>query len=131
MVGINKEDFVLGIPSIVLPVPNSVPFKTPELAIVKNARSQGLGAIALTAFERESGKHVASFGPVVGETVHSDLTFMGIRMHWERRHLPDELRPVEEQVTTGTVDGIKRVAQPILPTPDLKPRPDTDEYFGG
>jgi hypothetical protein len=81
--GIDRTEYLLGIPSIYLSgtgssVAGDVPLSTPELAIVKNTKQQGFAGVALTAYWSDSGELVASSGPFVGRTIREDFWFFGI-----------------------------------------------------
>jgi hypothetical protein len=81
--GIDRTEYLLGIPSVYLSGTNNgvggdVPLSTPELAIVKNTKQQGFAGVALTAYWADSGELVASSGPFVGRTIREDFWFFGI-----------------------------------------------------
>jgi hypothetical protein len=81
--GIDRTEYLLGIPSVYLSGTNTgvagdVPLSTPELAIVKNTKQQGFAGVALTAYWADSGELVASSGPFVGRTIREDFWFFGI-----------------------------------------------------
>jgi len=99
-VGIDRYDFLLGLPSIVLTAdtgngddgtPN-VPVVTPELAIVKKIEQLGIASVAYVAYWRDTGEVVALSGPFVGRTYREDWWFFG----WGPRTLGD-IPPVERE----------------------------------
>ena len=85
-VGINRREFLLGLPSIPIPGINSgtnsitaaVPFITPELAILKNTKQKGYAAIAYVAYWADTGEIVTSSGPFVGRTFRDDWWILGV-----------------------------------------------------
>lgn len=84
-VGINRIEFLLGLPSIPIPGINSgsgsiataVPFLTPELAILKNTKQRGFAAVAYVAYWADTGEVVTSSGPFIGRTIRDDSWFFG------------------------------------------------------
>ncbi len=83
-IGVNRSDFLLGIPGTDVAVGNvdvdgnEVPLILPELAIVKNIEQRGFASVSITAYFRDSGELVASSGPFVGRTIRTDYYFFGI-----------------------------------------------------
>lgn len=92
-VGIDRYDFLLGLPSVAVSAdPDngdssgfSVPFVTPELAIVKNIDQIGIASVAYVAYWRETGEVVALSGPFIGRSNREDWWFFG----WGPRTLGD------------------------------------------
>jgi hypothetical protein len=82
-VGIDRYDFLLGLPPILLSgglgetgVPD-VPIVTPELAIIKNIEQRGIASVAYIAYWADTGEVVATSGPVVGVSYREDYWFLG------------------------------------------------------
>lgn len=71
-VGIDRYDFLLGIPSITVPSQGGATAITPELAVLKNQRQRGYASVAFVAYFKESGELVAASGPFVGRTIRED-----------------------------------------------------------
>jgi len=79
-VGIDRYDYLLGIPSFVMPtsvVIGGTPLITPEVAIVKNQKQRGYASIAFVAYWAATGELVDSAGPSVGRTNRVDYWFLG------------------------------------------------------
>lgn len=85
-VGIDRYDFLLGVPSLTLgaagpsgagATPTSPPLSTPELALLKNTYQKGVASVAYVAYWRETGEVVGSSGPYVGRTFRDDWWFFG------------------------------------------------------
>jgi hypothetical protein len=83
-VGIDRYEFLLGIPAIFLTQATSgtsgssaPPLVTPELAIVKNIEQRGFASIAYVAYWNNTGELVASSGPFVGRTLREDWWILG------------------------------------------------------
>ena len=83
-VGVNRSDFLLGIPGSNVAVGevdvdgSNVPLILPELAIVKNVKQRGFASVSITAYWRDTGNLVASSGPFVGRTIRTDYWFFGL-----------------------------------------------------
>ena len=77
--GIDRLEFLLGIPATYLPGASSggVPVATPELAIVKSTRQNGFASIAYVAYVAKTGDLIAASGPFVGRTKREDFWFFG------------------------------------------------------
>jgi hypothetical protein len=82
-VGIDRADFLLGVPSLVVTSGDAgdgiarVPFVTPELALFKNINQVGVASVAFVAYWTDSGEVVASSGPHIGRTMREDWWFLG------------------------------------------------------
>lgn len=79
-VGIDREDFLLGIPSIPLTAGDTtqVPLATPEISILKNTDQLGVASVAFVAYWRESGEVVGFSGPFIGSSMRDDWWFFGV-----------------------------------------------------
>lgn len=83
--GIDRYEFLLGVPSLVLTAgtlgaedATETPLVTPELAIVKNLQQKGYGAVAYVAYWRDTGEIVAADGPAIGQSERDDWWFFGL-----------------------------------------------------
>ena len=84
-VGIDRSDFLLGVPSLVISAGDSdggglarTPLATPEVAIVKNQYQQGIASVAFIAYWRDTGEVVAFSGPFIGRTEREDWWIFGL-----------------------------------------------------
>ncbi len=83
-IGINRSNFLLGIPGTNLPVGEvelgdvQAPLILPELAIVKNIKQRGFASVSITAYWRDTGNLVAASGPFIGRTERIDYYFFGL-----------------------------------------------------
>ena len=88
-IGIDRLDYLLGIPAIVVPgataASGSLPLVTPELAIIKNIRQKGFAEVAFVAYWADTGELLASSGPFIGRTSREDWWFLG----WGPRTIGD------------------------------------------
>lgn len=99
-VGIDRYDFLLGLPSVLISAdPNdgdgdiSIPFVTPELALLKNIKQLGIASVAYVAYWRDSGEVVAKSGPFVGRSRREDWWFLG----WGPRTVGDIAPAAKDQ----------------------------------
>jgi len=82
-VGIDRSDFLLGIPSLIVNAGDGdatatrTPFATPELAIIKNINQAGVASVAFVAYWTDTGELVARSGPFIGRTLREDWWFFG------------------------------------------------------
>jgi hypothetical protein len=68
-VGIDRNDFLLGIPSV-----GAV---TPELVLVKDREQKGFAGVSYVAYWKDSGEVVAASGPFIGRSLRDDWWFFG------------------------------------------------------
>ena len=81
-IGIDRYEYLLGIPSVYLSKDISgtgtqTPLATPELSIIKNTKQKGYASAAFVAYWADTGELVASSGPFVGRTLREDWWFLG------------------------------------------------------
>jgi hypothetical protein len=83
--GIDRYEYLLGLPSLVLTAGAfgagdalQTPIATPELAILKNLQQKGYGAVAYVAYWRETGEVVAADGPTIGQSERDDWWYFGV-----------------------------------------------------
>ncbi len=78
-VGIDRLDYLLGIPAIALSSGGTgdIPLVTPEIAIIKNLKQRGFASVAFVAYWAETGELVASSGPFIGRTLREDYWLFG------------------------------------------------------
>src|SRR5262245_60438 len=68
-VGIDRNDFLLGIPSI-----GQV---TPELSVVRNREQRGIAGVSYVAYWAKTGEVVAASGPFISRSFRDDWWFFG------------------------------------------------------
>ena len=80
-VGIDRSDFLLGLPALQTGstdrASTSVPFLTPELALLKNRYQEGIASVSYVAYWAETGEVVASSGPFIGRSLRDDWWYFG------------------------------------------------------
>lgn len=84
-VGIDRSDYLLGLPSLVLSASEdgdgssstSTPIATPELALLKNINQIGVASVAYIAYWADTGEVVDESGPFIGRTTRDDWWVFG------------------------------------------------------
>jgi len=83
-VGINRTEYLIGIPSIPIPglttltnTATQLQGSTPELDLYKNEQQRGFAGVAFVAYWRDTGELVTSSGPFVGRTARDDFFILG------------------------------------------------------
>jgi hypothetical protein len=81
-ISVNREDYLLGLASITIPSEGvaSIPFTTPELALVKSTKQFGYASVAIVAYWRDTGEVVSTSGPFVGRTARKDYWIFGFAL---------------------------------------------------
>ena len=79
-ISVDHEEDLLGLASITVPteVVATVPFTTPELAILKSTKQYGFASVAIVAYWRDTGEIVSSSGPFIGRTNREDYWILGM-----------------------------------------------------
>ena len=83
---VDRNATLYGLPALGLPVPLADDFKTPELALYKRDRQQGVVKLAMTAFDAKTGRLVAQGDPVYGFS-HSTEWRVLLFFAWDRNDL--------------------------------------------
>ena len=96
-ISVNRQDFLLGLANVTIPTEGvaSVPFTTPELAILKTSKQFGFASIAIVAYWRDSGEVAAASGPFVGRTARQDYWIFGFGPNTVG-NIPPAQKPVPE-----------------------------------
>lgn len=86
-VGIDRYEFLLGFPSVVLnnvtggsgSTGTGVPLVTPEISILKSSRQRAFSSVAIVAYRNKagSGEMVSQSGPFVGRRYRADYWIFG------------------------------------------------------
>jgi hypothetical protein len=81
-ISINREDYLLGLSSITVPTEGvaSIPFQTPQIALLQSTKQFGFASIAIVAYWRDTGEIVSSSGPFVGRTARKDYWVFGFAL---------------------------------------------------
>jgi len=65
--GTNYAEALLGMPESAVPIPLAQSFTIPEFALFKTANQSSVAKLGVLAYEKGSGKQLASAGPLVGK----------------------------------------------------------------
>jgi hypothetical protein len=84
---VNSSDFMIGVPSLTLPVPVSGPVTTPEIAFFKDMKDDGIAKFSLFAYGRETGAYTNASGPDSGRAHYYMYKLFGIG--WTRTDVPE------------------------------------------
>ena len=82
-VGIDRLEFLLGIPSVAVPTgaagaaASALPLLTPEIAILKSTRQYSFASVGFVAYWRDTGELLTSSGPFVGRRYREDWWIFG------------------------------------------------------
>jgi hypothetical protein len=80
-VGIDREDFLIGTPAVILTSDTDggvgIPFAVPEIALLKNIQQMGVASVAYVAYWADTGEVVATSGPFIGRTLRDDWWIFG------------------------------------------------------
>jgi hypothetical protein len=81
-ISINREDYLFGLSSITVPTEGvaSIPFQTPQIALLQSTKQFGFASIAIVAYWRDTGEIVSSSGPFVGRTARKDYWIFGFAL---------------------------------------------------
>lgn len=75
-VGVDRDDYVLGIPASSLPI-GSTPIVTPEIAAYKSINQTGACRISFTVYRRDDNRFFYASGPAYGFSDHKARWIMG------------------------------------------------------
>ena len=87
----NKKDLLIGLPGIPLPLPTVGTVETPELALIKNFKRRGVGAIGVLAWEKDSREFILDTRPNTQDTLMNDWSVLGLKVIRQRKHVPKVL----------------------------------------
>lgn len=86
VLGVDKQNLLVGLPSVALPGFSSGVagdalgdplIATPEIALLKNIKQDGFASVAIVAYWSDTGELVATSGPFVGRTFRDDWWILG------------------------------------------------------
>lgn len=87
---IDRNDSLIGIPSIPLPIPYVGPLVIPEIAIFKKTEQESVAKIDILAYEQATGKHVFSTTDTYGESYYNRWTLL-IIFKFRTTDIPERL----------------------------------------
>jgi hypothetical protein len=93
---IDSTSSIIGLPSTPTPIPFAGAMQIPEIALYKSEKQFSIAKIALLAYERASGRHVASSGPLVGRANVKYYKFLGF-ITYNKTTIPERQKQTKEQ----------------------------------
>ena len=88
---IDSSSSVIGLPASSAPMPFAGAVSLPEIALFKSEKQYSIAKIAILAYERESKKHVASSGPLIGRANIKYYKFLGY-IGYTKTTIPEKQR---------------------------------------
>jgi hypothetical protein len=87
VLSMDVSDFLVGVPTMTVPIPFAGPLQTPEIALFKSHRSDSVAKVALYAREQASGHYIESAGPMLGRAyLH---LYKVLFVSWRRTDVPE------------------------------------------
>ncbi len=86
---IDHKSLLVGIPSIPVPIPLAGTITTPELALFKRDRQNGISKIAITAYDARDGGLTASSGAHYGRSEKTGWTVL-LAFSWDTQNIMPE-----------------------------------------
>jgi hypothetical protein len=77
-IGVDRYDYLLGIPAGAAGLVNNDVGASPELALIKWLRQEGYSSITVVAYWTNNGELAGLSGPALGRTTRRDYWFFGI-----------------------------------------------------
>src|SRR4051812_44527672 len=93
---IDSTSWIIGLPSTPTPVPLVGTVQFPEIAIWKSDKQFSIAKLAMLAYERDSGKHVAATGPLIGRANIKYYKFLGV-FSYNKTTVPERQKQTDEQ----------------------------------
>jgi len=98
--GMDTSETLFGLAALTIPVPLSGSLQTPELALYKNTKANGIAKFALFAYARDTGEFVHSVGPVSGYARFHLYKLVGFT--WKRTNVEQlKKHPVPDHPTNS------------------------------
>ena len=81
----NSSSWIIGVPTLTLPVPTVGPAQTPELALLQEQRDVGVAKIGITIYDAKTGALIpySPSAPVFGLSHNTDWTLLTL-FGWKR-----------------------------------------------
>lgn len=93
---IDSNSSLIGLPSTPTPLPFAGAVQIPEIALYKSEKQFSIAKIAILAYERGSGRHVASSGSLVGRANIRYYKFLGF-ISYNKTTIPERKKQTKEQ----------------------------------
>jgi hypothetical protein len=86
---IDHKTFLVGVPTIPVPIPLAGTVQTPEIAFFKRDNQRGISKIALTVYSQKSGALTGSTGPIYGDSHDTRWTVL-LLFGWDTQDIRPE-----------------------------------------
>ena len=96
----DNSSMLVGLPAMTLPIPLAGPVSTPELALYKDSKADSVAKFGLFAYERESGKHVETADPMLGQSYLHNYKVLFIS--WKRTDVPELKKAKKKKAEKGS-----------------------------
>jgi hypothetical protein len=93
---IDSTSSIIGLPSTPTPIPFAGAVQIPEIALFKSEKQFSIAKLALLAYERDSGRHVASSGSLIGRANIRYYKFLGF-ISFNKTTIPERKKQTKEQ----------------------------------
>lgn len=84
---IDDDDYLVGLPSLPIPIPFAGTTKTPEIPLYKAKKFDAIGKVALFGYDKASGRYIAAAGPIAGRAYLHRYSLLFIS--WRRTDVPE------------------------------------------
>ena len=92
----NVSHFLVGVPSLPIPLPFAGMVQSPEIAIFKDDKDVGIAKFALFAYSRQTGALVQAIGPDSGRSYFNEYKLLFIS--WQRTDIPELQKSAPPQI---------------------------------
>lgn len=89
--GTDHSEALLGAPESAVPIPLAQSITIPEFALFKTANQSSIAKLAVLAYERDTGKRLASAGPLVGKSYVKRRVAL-LFLKFEQTNIPEKKR---------------------------------------
>jgi hypothetical protein len=93
---IDSTSSLIGLPSTPTPIPFAGAVQIPEVALYKSEKQFSIAKLALLAYERDSGRHVASSGSLIGRANIKYYKFLGF-ISFNKTTIPERKKQTKQQ----------------------------------
>jgi hypothetical protein len=100
----NTSQFLIGVPTIPIPLPFVGVVETPEIAFYKNEKTVGIAKFALFAYARQSGGYIDAIGPDSGKSHFNEYKL--IFFDWQRTDIPELQKGAPPQIQPDNISPV-------------------------
>jgi hypothetical protein len=114
----NTSQFLVGLPSLPIPLPFTGMVQSPEVAVYKSEKGMGVAKFALFAYARQSGGYVNAIGPDSGKSYFNQYKL--IFFNWQRTDIPELQKGSPPQIQPDNI-------APVTYGPGVPPGPTAEK----